>query len=155
MATWPTITDDDGTGTTGTILDQAKFNEIRDYIGAWNTYTYSAGNFTGNGSMTWTVDDADEQIFWIEIGKVMIVVFDIRTSTVGGSVNTTLQLTVPNSRTGLYGQGTFAYSDNGTAGTGWYQVNGTVIQLFKSTSTPNWTLSTNATACIGTAIVGI
>lgn len=158
MATWPTVTDDDGSGTTGTILDQALFNSIRDYAGvAYTTVTYASGNFTGNGSMTWTVDNADESVKYVEHGKTMIVVADIRTSTVGGTPSSALRIAVPNGRTAALGTGTFAYSDNGTPGTGWWQIDGTgaYIELYKSFSTPNWAASTNATAVLGTFVFEI
>jgi hypothetical protein len=56
---WPTIVDDDGSGTTGTVLDKALFDLIRAYIDrAWLTYTpfwiTPAGDpfGIGNGTLT-------------------------------------------------------------------------------------------------------
>lgn len=101
MATWPTITDDDGTGTTGTILGDALFDSIRDYIGdTWTSVAYSAGNFGGVGTMTWTVDSGDQTTYaYSERGKSMTLTFYITGTDVGGSVGAYLELTVPNGRT--------------------------------------------------------
>jgi hypothetical protein len=101
MATWPTVTDDDGSGTTGTILDQALFNSVRDYIGAaWTDVTYSSGNFTASGSMTWTVGSGDQACYrWVEVGKTMVVALFLNATSVGGSTDAELRVAVPNSRT--------------------------------------------------------
>lgn len=51
MATWPTIIDDDGTGTSGTVLNKALFDEVKGYIGtAWapiTGYTLTAAGGSG------------------------------------------------------------------------------------------------------------
>lgn len=157
MATWPTITDDDGTGTTGTILDQALFNQVRDYVGAAHTtVTYAAGNFTAQVG-SWTVDNADETVKFVEIGKTMIVTVDIRTSTVT-STPIYLRMAIPNGRTAQgVNTGTFAYSNNGTVGTGWWQTDATAsfIDFYLSFATPTWATATNATAVLGQMIIQI
>lgn len=110
---------------------------------------YSAGNFTANGSMTWTVADVDETVRYVEFGKMMYILFDIRNATVGGTVNSALWMTVPNGRSCSYGQGTFAYSDAGTGGNGWVQANGTRLEFYKTILTPNWTAGTDNNFVIG------
>lgn len=149
MATWPTITDDDGSGTTGTILDQAKFNEIRDYIGAaWSSVSYNAGDFTASGSMTWTVASGDVGMFkYVQVGKTMHVHLVLTTTTVGGTPSTGLRVALPGGVT-LSGasRGVYWYLDNGTEGFGGYVVVGSYVEFFKSNSGTNWTASTNNTA---------
>ena len=62
------IHDDDGTGTTGTIIDNAWKQELYNQIDAdvaavaggmpptaWTNVPFSAANFSANGAMTWTV----------------------------------------------------------------------------------------------------
>ncbi|MFA6282366.1 MAG: hypothetical protein WCY05_07710 [Candidatus Omnitrophota bacterium] len=68
--------------------------------GAWSTPDFSAGNFTANGSMTWTVEAGDVTTYaYVIIGKTMTVSFAIDTSTIGGTVNTTLYIAIPNAET--------------------------------------------------------
>lgn len=150
MATWPTVTNDDGSGTTGTILDQTLFNSIRDYIGAaWTSVTFNAGNFTASGSMTWTVASGDVNTFdYVEIGKTMIVSCVLSTTTVGGTPSTALKITIPNGRTaGNLSSGPVIGLNNGSQFNGFWQVNGgTVIDLYvDATAGTNWTASTNNT----------
>lgn len=89
----PTVTDDDGTGTTGTPITQAWLNTV--FID-WTSVTFSAGNFTGNGSMTWTVASGDvlRNRFCI-VNKILHWLVQIATSTVGGTPNTRLQIAAP------------------------------------------------------------
>lgn len=150
MATWPTITDDDGTGTTGTILDDSLFDSIRDYVGAaWASVAFNAGNYTADASMTFTVASGDVTTHaYVETGKTMTVALVIATATVGGVVSQELRVAIPNGRTAQKTTyGTFGYLDNGTYGTGLWRVSagGTVIVFTKTLSGTNWTLSTNNT----------
>jgi hypothetical protein len=150
MATWPTVTDDDGTGTTGTILDLALFNSVRDYIGTgWTAPSFSAGNFTADASMTWTVASGDVTTYaYQEIGKTMFLSAVVATSTVGGTVSIELRVAVPNGRTiQKTTYGSYAYLDNGTNGTGvWVASSGATYVAFRKTlSGTNWTLSTDNT----------
>lgn len=155
MATWPTVTDDDGTGTTGTILDLALFNSIRDYIGAsWSSVAFSAGNFTGNVLGTWTVASGDQASFrYVEIGKTMIVSVLINTSTVGGTPDSELRITVPNGRTiAGYATGPYVRQQAGTMAMGVWIANGgdTFIRLRTDLSGTVWVASTDATYIVGT-----
>lgn len=151
MATWPTITDDDGTGTTGTILDDALFDAIRDYIGAaWVAVTYAAGNFTAGGSQTWTVASGDQDTFkYVETGKRMRITAILLATSVGGTPNPELRITLPNGRTvGSTSSGQFAGLNNGVAYVGtWQATSGnTYISLYlDSTFATNWTAATNTT----------
>ena len=57
---------------------------------------FVAGNFTGNGSMTWTVTSAQQNTFaYTLVGNLMTVFFSIVGGTVGGTVNSILQMTIP------------------------------------------------------------
>lgn len=48
--------------------------------------TYASGDFTGSGTITWTVDSGDLEAFWYQqFGKVLQVNVSIATSTVSGS----------------------------------------------------------------------
>ena len=64
--------------------------------GAPIAVTFSAGNFTGNGSMTWTVGAGDQGTFqYTQRGKLLRVALQVVSSTVGGTPNTHLQVAIP------------------------------------------------------------
>lgn len=112
--------------------------------------TYAAGNYTAGGTMTWTVDSGD--VFaesFSEVGTTQWFSFVLTTTTVGGTANPELRVTLPNSRTATRTtSGTCAGLDNSTNYNGIWQVTSgnTYVSLYSvpNTST-NWTLSTNAT----------
>jgi len=149
MAVWPTVTDDDGSGTTGTILDNAFFNSVRDYVGgAWTTPAFNAANYTGSGSMTWTLTSGDVQLNkYVVIGKTVHWHLVLTTTTVGGTPSTGLRVALP-AGLSLVGasRGVYWYLDNATEGFGGYVMVGSYVEFFKSNSGANWTASTNNTA---------
>jgi hypothetical protein len=122
-------------------------------LGEWQTFAYAAGNFTAGGSMTWTVDDADEIVTYTLVGKTMFVAFRITTSTLGGSADPQLKLTLPGGFTAngytqipinIYNGGVYSY------GLAAVNAGETFIRFYKdgSAATP-WTLETNLTNLIG------
>lgn len=122
MATWPTITDDNGTNTTGTVINNTNvWTPIQSYIGGtWTNVTYNAANF-GTDTGTWTVDSGGDQLIykWAEVGKTMWLHFLIRSTDVSGSP-TRLKIAIPNGRS-CVGQHyvPIIYLDAGTAGYGY------------------------------------
>lgn len=116
-----------------------------------NTYTnrsYSSGNYTGSGSMTWTVDSGDVLLDrYVRVGPMTYYSFYVYASTVGGTPDTTLKITLPDSG-GYETYGLFWYSDNGTVNIGLMRSNGTALELSKLDGS-NWTASTNNTAVRG------
>lgn len=160
MATWPTVTDDDGSGTTGTILDQALTNAIRDYIGAaWASVAFSAGNFTADSSMTWTVASGDVTTFaYVEIGKTMHIAIVVSSTTVGGTPSQELRVAVPNGRTIQKTRyGPYGYTNNGTFGVGmWQAANGGTYIIFRiNNGGTNWSASTDNTSILATVTIEI
>lgn len=96
MATWPTITDDDGSNTTGTVLNNTNvWTPIQSYIGgAWVSQSFNAGNFTPDTG-TWTVASGDASTNdYIVIGKTMIWNLSVATSTVASNP-VELRCTIP------------------------------------------------------------
>lgn len=150
MATWPTVTDDDGSGTTGTILDKALFDSVQTYIGgAWTTPTFAAGNFTASGSMTWTLTSGDVALNkYIVIGKTVHWHLVLTTTTVGGTASTGLRVALPAGLTLLgASRGVYWYVDKTTEGFGGYVVNSSYVEFFKSNSAATWdTTAVNQTA---------
>lgn len=121
---------------------------------AWTTPSFSAGDFTANGSMTWTVAAGDVTTYaYIVNGKMMTVNFYLVSTTVAGTPNTTLQIAIPGSKTATKSALTScAYIDNsGTQSIGICNVaaSGTVIRITKADGTTNWTASTDGTSVYG------
>ena len=64
--------------------------------GRWNAITYAAGNFTGGGSMTWTVDSGDVTDYsYMRLDKTAIVSVWLDNTVVGGTPDTSLLITLP------------------------------------------------------------
>lgn len=97
----------------------------------WTTPAFSSGDFTGSGSMTWTVGAGNVTTFQYRIvGKTMTVIFSILGTTVAGTPSTTLRIKVPASAS--CPKTTVAYAlvnDNGTSTAGYCQANGTLIAI--------------------------
>lgn len=158
MATWPTITDDDGSGTTGTVLDDALFDSIRDYINNGMTaVSFNAANFTASTG-SWTLVSGDQSTFsYLEIGKLMVVTFDLVTTTVSATPGE-LRIAIPNGRTAAIAMpaGAFAYNDNATTrGTGMASVAGSTISLFRDLAGLAWSAATDTTRVQGTILFAI
>jgi len=69
---------------------------IIDPIRGWSTPAFSAGDFTGNDAMYWTVEAADvETLAYLIEGRKMTVSFKVNTATVTGTPSTVLLLAIP------------------------------------------------------------
>lgn len=65
-------------------------------VGKWRPIRFSAANFTGNGTMTWTVTAPNVvTLAYMVIGKTMTIAFEINDTSVGGAVYTQLLMTLP------------------------------------------------------------
>lgn len=116
--------------------------------------TFAAGDFTGSGSMTWTVASGDVgQDAYVVNGKEVTYYFRYFDTTVGGTVSTQLQRAIPSLLTPLNDicYGTCVIIDSGGARTvGAVLVAGaTLILAFQKIDLSNWTLSTNTTTIEG------
>lgn len=113
--------------------------------GEWTNVAYSAGNFTANGTMTWTVDSGDQLAYsYTVIGKTMYLAFTISTTDIGGTANSELRIAMPGGYTSsLRTDGMYVYHDAGAAPVaGVYQTvaGGTYVRLYKPNGV-NWTLT--------------
>ena len=113
--------------------------------GAWITPSFSAGDYTANGAMTWTV--AAGQVttcaYWLKDRTLMFMLEAIGTA-VGGTPNTTLQRLIPGGFTAAKQTNTSnPVSDNGTFQTGkTFVTSGATTFGFRSTAgAVNWTAS--------------
>ena len=120
--------------------------------GSWQTRAYAAGNYTANVSMTWGVDAGDIiKEGFRRFEKTLVFQFNFGTTTVGGTLNTDLEILLP---LGLVASGVnngwLYYIENATHGQGLIQISasGTKLRLLKS-GFANWTAQTNLTTVIG------
>src|SRR5689334_4171874 len=138
----------------GTITDAGNRNYQYD---RWVTPSFSAGNFTANRAMTWTVDSGDVATYiWSVREKMMTIAWWINTTTVGGTLNTNLQIAIPNGFLSAGQVGVpFTYSDNGAQAFGFATVSNGAANVTLQTgaavsaTTGNWSGSTNNTAVAG------
>jgi hypothetical protein len=96
------IIDDDGTGTTGTVIDNAWKTELYNQIdavaggGPWLTGGYAAAAYFAAAPMTWTVEAADLLSNWyLKAGRVLTWDVNIANAATGGSPSTTLYIWIP------------------------------------------------------------
>jgi hypothetical protein len=133
----------------GAVFERARLTAA---MGTWTTPSFSAGHYTANGSMTWTVASGDSETYaYTLVGKTMTVAWRIVTTTVGGTPNTELRIAIPGGFTSAKKiEATHHYSDNGATGTGIAEVNagGTTIVLFKAAFAA-WSASTDNTFTLG------
>lgn len=122
--------------------------------GAWITPTFSGGNFSGAPSMTWTVDSGDVQAYSYYLsGKTLSVYVYATTTSVSGTINPTLQVTIPGAFTPVQTTicNPISITDNGSVkNIGDYVAyvtpgSPTKIVVTKAGGTTNWTASTNLT----------
>lgn len=120
-------------------------------VGEWNTVTYAAGDYTGSGSLTWTVDSGDvANSRYTDIGTTMIWSLGLTNTSTGGTASTELRVTLPGSRTvSATTTGACAGIDNGTeVAPVWTATAGnSYVSFFRTIGGANWSnASTNATS---------
>jgi hypothetical protein len=140
-----------GTATYEYDITTARWRLIGHEQGAWITPAYAAGNFTGTGSMTWTVDAGDVAVFSYRLsGRKLDVLLNLQTTSVGGTPSSQLQAAIPGGFTAAVAITNLPYTrnDNGVGnGFAIYQVslNGALIRFFTDFGGSNWTAATNTT----------
>ena len=122
--------------------------------GGWITPTFAAGDFTGNGAMTWTLTGGDVTTMRYHLrGTSLTVQFNLVTTTVGGTPDTTLQ--IGNGQWGGFSiigalVVPYIYNDNlGGNTAGFLQTSGTATLFELHKITGNWSASTNQTYLFG------
>lgn len=125
-------------------------------FGEWIAPSFSAGDFTGSGAMTWTVRSSDVGTFtYTLVGLTMTVAFQVNTSSVGGVADVNLRIKIPG---GFTAASTMwqacSVNDNGAGfAVAMAQVvsGGTQIVIWKdATLTGNWAASVHLTQVQGT-----
>jgi hypothetical protein len=139
-----------GVGTATYQYDQTteRWRLVSHEQGAWIDIPFSAGNYTGRGSMTWTVAAQNEFSYYIK-GRNCSLNINVSSTTVGGTLNTTLLVTLPNGYTLVTGErivNTCRVSDNGTVAAGFFEARDDISTTAVGTrlmSGANWAASTN------------
>jgi hypothetical protein len=119
--------------------------------GGFISITFSAGDFTANGSMTWTVASGDVPTdLYMVVGRALVLVFRYHTTTVGGTPNTSLLKTIPGGYATSSGWDAVVFStDNGTGGAA-RAFDGSSTQIaFSLLAGGNWAASTDNTKVSG------
>lgn len=118
----------------------------------WITPTFSAGDFTASGSMTWTVGSGDVFTYaYILNGNKLTISFVLATTSVGGTLGPTLQIKIPGGFVATKQMFSTCYiADNGVSSIGRCSVDasGTVIKIQRVDVT-NYTAATDATNIFG------
>ena len=118
----------------------------------WVDVSFSAGDFTASGSMTWTVGSGDVVTFaYRKIGKHMTVAIQLTATTVGGTPDTYLYITIPAGATAAKQVSNIAWCQLGV-GLGFFcnlevTAGGTVIRAFRVGGT--WDTGTNTHDLMG------
>lgn len=154
-----------GSGFMEYVFDNAasRWRMVRHEQGAWIPTTFSAGNFTGSGAMTWTVSSGNVVTMRYRLsGRELSVAFYIQSTTVGGTIDTSL--TIGNAAYGGFTTAAqmlslFLYNDNGGGNTPGFAQSGpstgtTSLQLSHN-SLSNWSASAAATSIFGTVILEV
>lgn len=128
------------------------FQQLGASYGTWYAVPFVASTFTGNGAMTWIVASADQvTLAYTKMGQRIELAFTIRTATVGGTPNTSLQITLPAGMTAARAVTVpCRVNDNGTLGPGWAKVaaGGTVLSILKENES-NWTAAADTNGVEG------
>ena len=143
------------TSATALKLTQGLYERARAVpVGEWTSVPFTAGNFTGSGSMRWIVESENVTTYaYARIGKTMTVVFHIATSTVGGTPSTQLRIAIPGGHTAIKRARAWSQNYNNSTNTASFCeviAGGTTINIYKDlSSTTTWTGETHLTAVYG------
>lgn len=121
------------------------------------TPAFSAGDFTANGSMTWTVASGDVTTYaYQQDGKRVTFWLYLDNTTVGGTPNTDLQISLQGFTASKLVANSVRIRDNGTFATGvaYSAASGTVIGVRRVDNT-NWSTSTDTTDVHGQITVEV
>ncbi len=126
---------------------------------SWVTPAYSAGTYTGSGSMTVTVAAGDVITnSYIIMGKLMLWRLEISPFSIGGTPSNQVRIALPAGVTvsGATG-GAYHFVDNGNGGIGLWEVShgGATANFFLTATGSTWAASTDGTAIRAVLILGL
>lgn len=143
-----------GTGTCTLVYDgtAARWRLVAHEQGSFITIAYSAGNFTGSGTLVWDVAAGDQTTFsyYLE-GRKITVLITLDNTTVSGT-GVSLRMTTPFTFA-QQSQTQMEYLDNGTRGIGRFICAAAASYIQANNNTvSNWAAATDATSVFGVAI---
>lgn len=144
-----TITLSPGTGSATLVYDAttARWRVAQHRQGALIAVPYSGANFTGTGSITWTVDSADQTTFAYVLNGTVLSVYVVLDATSVSGTGIALKIKIPGGFTAARNMyAPIVTIDNGTPTSGLIQAVGdTFMYIYAQFSGPNWTASSNNT----------
>ncbi len=133
-------TSDDGHSTihaTGNIYERSRTVAMGD----WAAQPFLATDYVGTGAMTWTVSSTTfSHLRYMRIGSTVLIDFKVVSAVLGGTADTALRLTIPQSfKAANDGNGSFHYVNGAASGGGSVSVmaGDTYLTLTKSDAS-NW-----------------
>lgn len=138
------IIDDDGSGTTGTVIDNAWKQEFYNQIdaivgGAWIQVPFNAANFYASAEGTWTVTAANQNNYaYVTVGPVRLVaIYLSNTGVAGNPVSLNVKFSDNWGPTHMIGQ-TYPYANNAIATSGFVTNEGAVMKFHRDTLGTPW-----------------
>ena len=119
---------------------------------AWVAPAFDAGTFSGNNDMTWTVAEGDiNDLSYHLNGKTMTVAFNLALTTVGGVLDTFLQITIPTGATAKRSiANVYQLHDDGTLGLGVVlALAGSTFISLRAAADLSWAAATTTTNVLG------
>jgi hypothetical protein len=145
------MVDDDGSGTTGTIINNAWKQEFYGQIdaladGVWVDIPFNAANYTVmSGTGTWTVSAGNQATLAKVIvnQRTMLVAFYIQNTATTGSVGK-LGITIPGLAAAKVVTGAFPYFGSSGVGTGFFQIQAgqAKVELMRDIGASPWPATT-------------
>lgn len=99
-----------GVGTAEYVYDGTtdRWRLVQHEQGAYVSIPFSAGNYTGTGSMTWTVSGSNQKTLAYYLhGRSVKIIASIEATSVGGTLSSGLQITVPFTSSAIVSTGAF------------------------------------------------
>lgn len=131
----------------------AVWRVIQHEQGAWITPTFNAGDYTANGSMTWTVSAVTTARYWLK-GRTLTFALHVFNSTIGGTLNTQLRRIIPGGFTPAAVQNFYLrVQDAGVFNSAFAEVQPSVTNILflaDPIGGTNWTAGTNNCGVSGT-----
>lgn len=112
----------------------------------WTTPTYNAANFTGGGSMVWTVSSGSVVTYLYKMldARTMLLAFSITATQTSGTMSTSLKVAIPEGFLAMkVVRAALHYLDAGTRGTGYLSLStGAAVVDLRKIDDSAWSSST-------------
>jgi hypothetical protein len=149
-----------GAGSATYVYDSvtARWRLVAHEQGNWIAPAFSAGDFTANGAMTWTVENGDVRVYYWLRGRSLQVSIRLSSTSVGGTLDTKLLMKIPGGFTAAFiGAAPAWIATNGPVReVGYAQTDSTgATQItFRRLAEGNWVADTNGTWIFSQLMIG-